>query len=259
MHRRAGDGWRAIPHIVWTLAIDADHKSPPGDYPVPARDIGPSPDDDPESEDRRRGGPKPPRKTLSQILTEIGRDPARDVVAVDDLIAHLGGRGRAGLILIFAFPNVLPAPPGLSGVLGLPLLYLSVQMMLGRLPWLPGFIGDRSMPRERFAQLMERLGPWLGRAERLLRPRWSLLVSHGAERVLGALCLVLAAVLALPIPFGNILPAFAICLIALGILERDGVWVAAGTVVGLGSLLLVAGVVYALAKSAIFILLNAFA
>jgi hypothetical protein len=162
-------------------------------------------------------------------------------------------------MLLFALPNVLPAPPGLSGVLGLPLLYLSVQLMLGRVPWLPGFIGDRAMPRDRFAQLVERLGPWLARAERLLRPRWSLLVSHGAERVLGAICLVLAAVLALPIPFGNMLPAFAICLIALGILERDGVWVAVGTAVGFGALLLVAGVVYALVKSAIFILVNAFA
>jgi hypothetical protein len=204
----------------------------------------------------RRGRPR--RKKLSEILNEIGSDTSRQVVAVDDLIALLGGRGRAGLMLLFALPNVLPAPPGLSGVLGLPLLYLSVQMMLGRVPWLPGFIGDRAMPRDRFAQLVDRLGPVLARAERLLRPRWSLLVSHGAERVLGALCLVLAAVLALPIPFGNMLPAFAICLIALGILERDGVWVAVGSVVGIGSLLLVAGVVYALVKSAIFILVNAF-
>ena len=210
----------------------------------------------PDGEDRRG---RPRRKKLSEILTEIGGDASRQVVAVDDLIALLGGRGRAGLMLLFALPNVLPAPPGLSGVLGLPLLYLSVQMMLGRVPWLPGFIGDRAMPRDRFAQLVERLGPLLARAERLLRPRWSLLVSHGAERVLGALCLVLAAVLALPIPFGNMLPAFAICLIALGILERDGVWVAVGSAVGLGALILVAGVVYALVKSAIFILVNAFA
>jgi hypothetical protein len=213
----------------------------------------------PDADSRSGPGAKPRRKTLSDILIEIGQDTSRGEVTVDDLIAILGGRGRAGLMLLFALPNVLPAPPGLSGVLGLPLLYLSVQLMLGRVPWLPAFIGDRSMPRDRFALLVTRLGPWLARAERLLRPRWSLLVSHGAERVLGALCLVLAAVLALPIPFGNMLPAFAICLIALGILERDGVWVAAGTVVGLGALLLVAGVVYALVKSAIFILMNAFA
>lgn len=199
------------------------------------------------------------RKTLSQILAEIGSDSSRDAVAINDLIAQLGGRGRAALILLFAFPNVLPAPPGMSGVLGLPLLYLSFQMMLGRVPWLPRFIGERAVSRERFAQMIERLAPWLERAERLLRPRWSVLVGHRAELVLGALCLILAAVLALPIPFGNMLPALAICLIALGILERDGVWVVVGTLVGLASLFVVAGVVYALLKSAIFLLLNAFA
>ena len=87
----------------------------------------------------------------------------------------------------------------------------------------------------------------------------SLLVGHGAERVLGALCLVLAVVLVLPIPLGNILPALAICLIALGVLERDGLWVVIGILVALLSLVLVAGVVYALVKSTLFIMMNAFA
>lgn len=198
------------------------------------------------------------RKPLSQILSEIAADPARDFVAISDLIAFLGGRGRAALILLFAFPNVLPAPPGMSGLLGLPLLYLSFQMMLGRLPWLPQVIGGRGMSRERFSQLVDRLAPLLARAERLLRPRWSFLVSHSAERVLGAVCLVLATVLALPIPLGNMLPAFAICLIALGVLERDGVWVVAGTVTGIIAFTIVAGIVYAIVRSTLFLLFNAF-
>ncbi len=211
-----------------------------------------------ESDSRRSGGRRRrPRKTLSEVLVEIGEDRTRESVAVNDLITLLGGRGRAGLILIFAFPNVLPTPPGVSGVLGLPLIYLSVQMMLGRVPWLPRIVGERSFPRDRFAQLVERLSPWLARAERLLRPRWSVLVGHRAEHVLGALCLVLAVVLSLPIPFGNMLPALAICLIALGVLERDGVWVALGILVGIVALTIVAGVVYALAKSALFLLFNA--
>lgn len=209
--------------------------------------------------DRRSGAHgRVKKKSLSTLLAEIGADTERESVAVTDLIRLLGGRGRAALILIFAFPNVLPAPPGVSGILGLPLLYLSFQMMMGRVPWLPKFIGERGMPRDRFAQLVERLGPWLARAERLLRPRLSWLVGRGAERVLGALCLVLAAVLALPIPFGNMLPALAICIMALGVLERDGLWVAMGALVGIGSLVIVAGVVYALAKSALFLMLNAF-
>jgi hypothetical protein len=207
---------------------------------------------------RFRRRPRPPRRRLSEILTEIAADPTLESVALTDLIARLGGRGRAALILIFAFPNVLPAPPGVSGILGLPLLYLSFQMMMARQPWLPRLIGARSLPRDRFAQLVDGLTPILGRIEHLLRPRWPVLVSHGAERVLGALCLILAIVLSLPIPLGNILPAFAICLIALGVLERDGVWVAAGVVAGAGALAVVAGVVYALAKSAIFLVMNAF-
>jgi hypothetical protein len=241
--------------------MDPDHtprSDSPSLPPDPAKVAGEG--TGPDGDDRRTEGRRRPRgKPLSQVLTDIGADTSRDSVAIDDLIALLGARGRAGLMLLFAVPNVLPAPPGLSGVLGLPLLYLSVQMMLDRVPWLPGLIGDRAIPRDRFAQLVERVGPWLARAERLLRPRWSLLVGPWSERVVGAICLVLAAVLALPIPFGNMLPAFAICLLSLGILERDGVWVAVGSVVGIIALTIVAGVVYALVKSAIFILVNALA
>lgn len=215
--------------------------------------------DSPDGSDRRSGAQaRAPSKTLSQILRVIAVDPARDAIAINDLIGLLGGRGRAGLILLFALPNVLPAPPGISGVLGLPLVYLSFQMMLGQVPWLPRFIGQRSIPRDRFARLVDTAAPWLARAERLLRPRWSWLVNHRAERVIGAFCLVLAAVLALPIPFGNMLPAFAITLIALGVLERDGLWVLIGTSSGLGSLFVAGGVAYALVRSAIFLLLNAF-
>lgn len=98
-------------------------------------------------------------------------------IAINDLILLLCGRGRAALILLFALPNVLPAPPGMSEVLGLPLLYLSVQMMLGRVPWLPRLIRHRAVPRDRFALPVDTLAPWLARAERLLRPRWSWFVN----------------------------------------------------------------------------------
>jgi hypothetical protein len=212
-----------------------------------------------DNDDRRSEASGRERKRrLSDVLRSIADDHSLKDVAIIDLIARLGGRGRAALILLFAFPNVLPAPPGLSGILGLPLLYLSFQMMLGRLPWLPGFIGDRRMSRERFSQFVEKLVPFLTRAEGLLRSRWSYLAGHAAERPLGALCLILAAVLVLPIPFGNMMPAAAICLIALGILERDGIWVTVGVVTGVASLLLVAGIVYAMAKATLFLLLNAF-
>lgn len=41
------------------------------------------------------------------------------------MMETLGGRGPIGLMLILAFTNVIPHPPGTSAALGLPMLYLS--------------------------------------------------------------------------------------------------------------------------------------
>lgn len=225
-------------------------------------DDGPDPRDEHDADfahgsaDGRRA--RGPRKTLAELLTEIGADESRESISLNDLIVLLGGRGRAALIMIFAFPNVLPGPPGFSSVLAVPLLYLSFQMMLGRKPWLPKIIGERALSREKFAKLVERLSPWLARSERLLHQRWPALVQPPAENILGALFMILAAVLILPIPLGNMLPAFSMCLVSLGILGRDGVWVTIGTFVAFLSLIVAGGVAFAIVKSAIFVLMNAF-
>ena len=171
---------------------------------------------EPELGRRRRRRLKKPRKRLSDILREIVDDGDSSHITVGDLLRRMDGRAFGALLLIFAFPNVLPAPPGLAAFLGLPLLYLSSQMMLGRMPWLPPFIDNRSLSRENFRALIERGKPILARVEKLLAERLSALTSAPAERILGALCLILSLVLMLPIPFGNLMPALAICVIALG-------------------------------------------
>ena len=59
---------------------------------------------------------------------------------------------------------------------------------------------------------------------------------------MGAACLLLAIILFLPIPFGNIPPAFAISAFALGILERDGVATIIGWLATVGSILILAAI-----------------
>jgi hypothetical protein len=94
--------------------------------------------------------------------------------------------------------------------------------------------------------------PWLARAERLLRPRAVLLVLPPMEYLVGLVCLLLAVVLVLPIPLGNMLPALAISMLALGILERDGFWILAGLAVAAVSAAVVSGVVFAAFKAAVY-------
>jgi hypothetical protein len=203
---------------------------------------------------RPRGAP--PR--LSEILTGLAEDPARDRISVADMLETMRARAFGALLLIFAFPNILPTPPGTAGILGLPLIFLSAQMMLGLQPWLPGVIARRSMARATFQGLVTRINPWLVKAERLLRARLKVLAWPVSQRVLGALCLVVSIALALPEPFANMAPAVALCLIGLGVLERDGVWILVGVLAAFGSLIYVAGLAYALVKSALFLLMNAF-
>jgi len=54
------------------------------------------------------------------------------------------------------------------------------------------------------------------------------------------------------------LPAVAISLISLGVLERDGAWVLGGFAVAAASIFVVAGVIYAMVKATLFLLVNAF-
>lgn len=186
------------------------------------------------------------------MLMELSTDTLRERISVGDLLVALGDRATAALLFIFAFPNVLPTPPGTSTVLGAPLIFLAAQLMLGRTPWLPAFVSKRSMSRADFASLVKRIVPWLLRAESLLRPRLGTLARPPMEHLIGLLALLLAVVLVLPIPLGNVLPALAISLVALGVLERDGVWVLAGIGVAGAAVSVVSGVVFAMVKAGVF-------
>lgn len=212
-----------------------------------------------EVSDAPMPGTRPRGRALSEILQDIAADTSRDRIAVGDILAAMRDRAIAALMLIFALPNVLPMPPGTSSILGAPLIFLAAQLTFGLRPWLPRVIAERSIARSDFAILVRRAAPWLARAERLLRPRLGALARPPFEYLVGLSSLVMALVLFLPIPLGNMLPALSICLYSLGILERDGAWILAGLLAGLAGLALVWGVLYALIGSALFIFANAFA
>lgn len=192
------------------------------------------------------------KATLLSMLHALAQDESRDRIAVGDLLESLGDRALAALLFVFAVPNVLPVPPGTSTILGAPLVFLAAQLAFGLRPWLPSVIASRTMSRTDFATLVRRIGPWLARAERLLRPRATRLVSRPMEHLVGLVCLLLAVVLVLPVPLGNMLPALAISLFALGIMERDGLLILAGFAASAVTAVVVSGVVFAMVKTAVY-------
>lgn len=184
---------------------------------------------------------------LSATLMRIATKAGRERIFIRDLLAELDHRALAAMLFIFAVPNTIPVPPGVSGVLGAPLIFLAAQLMLGLKPWLPKIISDRSFARTDFEKVLTKVGPWLQKAERLMQPRLGILAKPPAENLIGAVVLLLSIILFLPIPLGNMLPAIAICILALGLIERDGVWILIGTVTSAVSVVIVSGVVAAFA------------
>ncbi len=198
-----------------------------------------------------------PKVPLLAVLHSLAQDTHRERVSVGDLLAAMEGRALGALLFLFAFPNVLPTPPGTSTILGAPLIFLAAQLALGMSPWLPAVIASRSMSRADFATLVRRIGPWLARIDGLLRPRLALFALPPMEYLVGLVCLLLALVLVLPIPLGNVLPALAISLLALGILESDGLWIMIGLAAAAVAAVVVSGVVFAIVKAALFLFAKA--
>lgn len=193
---------------------------------------------------------------LSAILTAIAKGQDRERISIADLLQALEHRAIGALMFIFAVPNAIPVPPGVSAILGAPLIFLSFQLMLGQRPWLPRIITDRSLSRVDFERVVDLAAPWLAKAERLMRPRFEFMGRPPAEYLVGAICLLLSIILFLPIPLGNMLPAFTICVLALGVLERDGLWIGFGIACAIVAVVIVWGVVIALAWAAFYVLSN---
>lgn len=177
--------------------------------------------------------PAPPAaRPLSVELAQLRAAFAEHPVTTRELIAVLGGRAYALLMILFALPFTVPLSiPGLSTPLGLIIAIIAVQLAFGRLPWLPRRLLDAKLPPKFFAKLVAasaRVVRWL---EKFLHPRLLALTATGWVRALhlfGICAAALLLALPLPIPFTNTVPGWAILLFACGLMERDGGFVIAG-------------------------------
>ncbi len=107
---------------------------------------------------------------------------------------------------------------------------------------LPSFIAQRRIGQEVLRQVFQRATPLIDKLERRLSIRLAGLMSPLAMRVIGGVIVVMALLIALPIPFGNTLPGLAILALSLGLARQDGIAV----LVGMSLAVLASGVSVAL-------------
>ncbi len=178
---------------------------------------------------------------LSAALEAFADSIAGERVDLETLSRSMGRRSIGALLLILALPMALPIPtPGISVVFGVPLIAVSAQLLIGRHSvWLPRRLAHRSISRGEFLTFVSRALPSLRAMERLVRPRLRWMAGDRVMVPVGAICLVLAIIIALPVPLGHVVPGAAVSLLALGMMERDGVAIAIGLFTALLALAIV--------------------
>lgn len=183
------------------------------------------------------------RRTTDLLFDTITRVES-DRISIGQLIDGLGERAYGILFLLLALPTIIPAPPGMSAVTGTPMLLFALQMVLGHPhPWLPASLRKRSVARTDLLKVLTKCEHWLRKVERITKPRLTILVDGWMERFAGAVVLFLAGVLILPILGGNMFPSIAVALIALAVMERDGIALIIGYVAAVASTVLAFGLI----------------
>lgn len=173
----------------------------------------------------------------SQVLEGVAKRCDAGIT-IQQLAHDMAGMAFGICVLIFALPNIVPIPlPGLSTLTAMPILYFSVQLMLGRRAlWLPPKVAGHTLKGESVKRIIEYAVPWLVRFERYFKPRMHKLAAKEMRRVTGGVITFLALLIALPIPFGNWVPALAIIILCLGLIEHDGMLMLLGWITGLLSI-----------------------
>jgi hypothetical protein len=159
-------------------------------------------------------------RPLSVVLRDLCDEPQ---ITIGEIVERFGRRAFGALLFVFSAPNLLPLPPGSSTALGLPLVLLSPQVALGvHAPWLPRFVDDREIAGHDLARFFRPLLKAVEQIERVSRPRMAFMFGRVGDRLIGLVCTLLALVLILPIPFGNMLPALSVGVLAFSLIQRDG-------------------------------------
>jgi hypothetical protein len=192
----------------------------------------------------------PADRRTSEVLAGIAASAQGVRVSLGDIMASLEERAFALLMVVLGLPNVLPMPPPIPLVCGLFLVFIALQIVLGRhRPWIPRRALAASIARERLDEAVARAIPVLRKLERFSRRRLSFLPPSWELRGAGVLLLIvsLGLVCAAPI-IGQIPMGISICLTGLALVERDGVIMVAAAFFGAIGLVLNFGFILAVIK-----------
>ncbi|PDT15257.1 exopolysaccharide biosynthesis protein [Rhizobium sp. J15] len=173
----------------------------------------------------RNGSARPSQGMATARLREM-LELAREKggLSIGEALETMGRTSIAFTILFLAIPALTPIPGPFGMVFGTALALVSLQIVAGgRKVWLPAVIRNRQVSLTALDLVVRHAVPVIARVEKVVRAgRLKALTGPMVQVLLGIPVFLLAVVIALPIPFGNILPVFSLVVLAVALMERDG-------------------------------------
>ena len=176
-------------------------------------------------------------KTLEEEILALQQEADGKPLAINEILRILSGKGRPLLLILLSIPFCQPIQIlGFSTPFGLAIAFISLRMIFGKKIWLPHKLVSKKITPYALLKITKTTLFIVRKIQYLLRPRLHWACRSSVMKILnGILIFMLGVLLALPLPlpFSNLAAAWAIFLIALGILEDDGLFVLIGYSVSL--------------------------
>jgi hypothetical protein len=175
----------------------------------------------------------PTDKTLLQTIESLAERAPEDGFSLRAIFDQLDESAFGAGLFLLALPCCIPFLYGVPQVVSLPMMALAAQMAMGReQPWMPDKLGNRKIDRKGLTQMAAGGRKWLGWIERIVRPRFTMITGKRSERVIGLFLCVFCASILVPLPMTNTVPGFAVAIASFGLMQKDGLMVIAGLVIG---------------------------
>lgn len=180
-----------------------------------------------QTEDRHTDDPK---QGFIGLVADLAAVSGPEGMTLREIRDRMDERAFGLMILILAIPCLVPALYGVPQIVGIPILILAGQMLIGRVePWLPQAVLNRRVPKAWLDRMADFAVKRMGWFERLARPRLAVFAHGWAERA--AALFMIIATLTIVLPMTNTVPSVALTLMSVGLIQRDGLFVVAGAAV----------------------------
>ncbi len=172
---------------------------------------------------------------LSQILSQLLVEYTDRPLPLTVLLKQVGNSGFGTIAGILTIPMLIPLPiplAGFSTLVGSGIILVGCQLALGyEKPYLPKRIAQIELSPAASQKLLVNINRLLQPLERMSRNRFSRFSNSWWGFRVSGVCLAWDALLMslpLPIPLTNLVPAYTILFLAIGLLEFDGLFILIG-------------------------------